>query len=128
MVCTRVINTSSSQRNKADLEAFLATGEFICSTDVLSDGKHKFIVLLDRGHIVAYVLVRFMPKSMEVVQVFSQQQGRGLGKKAMQEVEAIGKYHGSRRVWLDSLRKARGFYDKIGYLTLDGKRYRKSLR
>lgn len=125
---TRVVNLQSPNSNRQALEEFLETGEFICSTDVLNDGKHKFIVLMEAGRIVAYVLVRFMPKTIEVVQIYSHHQGKGFGRKAMEEVEALANYHGCRCIWLESLRKARGFYRKIGYRTCDGKRYRKCLR
>ena len=125
---TKVVNLESSNGNKRVLGEFLETGEFVCSTDMLNDGRHKFIVLMDGGRIVAYVLVRFMPKSLEVVQIYSHHQGKGFGRKAMEEVEALANYHGSRCIFLESLRKARGFYKKIGYRTGDGKRYRKCLR
>ena len=42
---------------------------------------------------------------------------RGVGRALMRELEAYAQDHGQARVFLFSSRTAKGFYEKLGYLS-----------
>lgn len=75
---------------------------------VWMDGKAVAVARMDRTDEHGTVQVRF-------VAVDNDQQGKGLGKILMQEVERAAKEQGNRKVILHARENALSFYKALGY-------------
>jgi len=87
---------------------------------VYSNNKYgNYVVLNKNSKVIGYSLIRNMNPSLEIVAIGTNRstRGTGIGKSLMNRIKNNYKTAGYRRIFLNSILPAMGFYNKMGFAT-----------
>ena len=83
---------------------------------------HRMLVAGEEGTVIGVARLHFNnpdEAQIRLMAICEERRGQGLGRQLMAEMEAVARAEGAKRVMLHARDYAVGFYEKLGYSTLE---------